>query len=94
MTHRNETLEGKALDLDNDKFYNCEIKKCVLQYAGGGIVLDKCTLQSVGWNFTGAAGRTLDMLHFIYTSTPGGYAFIEQIIEHIKSGGPTSPPVN
>ncbi len=92
MVQKNETVEGKLLDLDADQFHDCTIVRCTLQYGGGGVVLNNCKMQGNSWQFVGAALRTIDILHYVYLT--GGQDVIEHVIRRIKEGEPAPPTVS
>lgn len=71
--HVAKIFEDRTLQIDGQTFVDCEFNRARLMYAGGSEpVFNGCTLRDVTWEFTGAALRTMQVLHFMNEVGPAG----------------------
>jgi hypothetical protein len=70
---------GEEVETDGHAFADCAFQQAVLVYRGGDHPrFDRCTFHSCGWEFRGAALKTVQFLQQINAS-PGGQAFLGEI---------------
>jgi hypothetical protein len=86
-----QTFRDQTLHLDGNTYRKCDIQRCRLVYSGGDpFTLDTCVISNCGFDFEGAAMRTLRTLAFYY-SVPEFRAIAQRIIDDIQRG-PQRPP--
>ena len=67
--------------VDDGTFIGCTFTGTTLHYGGGEHPkFEQCTLDNVGWHFTGAGLRTVQFLQVI-ASSDGGPAFIAHLFK-------------
>jgi hypothetical protein len=67
------------VEADGNHFTGCTFDKVILVYRGGEHPrFDQCTFNGTGWNFAGAALKTIQLLQQIGASQ-GGETFVAQI---------------
>ena len=55
--------DGQPVDVDGTRFVNCTFTTASLRYGGGEHpFFEECTFGEIGWFFTGAALRTIQLL--------------------------------
>ena len=77
---RSQTFTDQAaVETDGAVFVDCNFQSAVLHYGGGEHpTFQNCTIGEVGWYFTGAALRTVQLLQQMNTSE-GGNKFIAEL---------------
>ena len=82
-TYAKESFKNKTIVLDGNSYEECTFDECVLIYEGGNIPeLVGCTFENCGWQFSGAAQRTVLFMKALYHG--GGESVIEATIEELK----------
>jgi uncharacterized protein YjbI with pentapeptide repeats len=55
--------DGEIVDVDDNRFIDCRFDNAQLRYAGGEHPhFENCQVEDIGWYFTGAALRTIQLL--------------------------------
>lgn len=61
---RDKTFKNETVELDGKRFTNCTFDGCVLKYSGGDTEIgSRCSTTGIRPRFTGAAWRTVLLLH-------------------------------
>ena len=78
--YRNREFDGSApLETDGNVYADCNFRETTFIYRGGEHPrFDRCTFHSCGWEFAGAAVKTIQFLQLI-RGAPGGEGFFAQI---------------
>jgi len=72
---------GEQVEVDGHRFVDCTFEKASLRYSGGEHPsFENCTFEDVGWYFTGAALRTIQLLQ-AQNASDGGAAMIAEIFK-------------
>ena len=78
---RDQTIPAAApIDVDGMRFVNCTFEPGIqFRYAGGALpYFEACTITDVGWMFTGAALRTIQLLQ-AQNATGQAQAFLAEM---------------
>ncbi|GHC72835.1 hypothetical protein GCM10007320_08990 [Pseudorhodoferax aquiterrae] len=84
-------IEGQSFDsrpewIDGRHYLRCTFKNTPLVYAGGELPsFESCTLDGVGFQFDGPAGRTLEMMRVLNSL---GAPFVQAAFDFIRSPHP------
>ena len=79
------TYEGEQIELDGNTYTDCRFDNCVLIFKGGDLPsLKDNVFSECGWQFDGAAARTLAFMTAMYHG--GGRELIEQTFENVRQG--------
>ena len=72
--------EGELVDTDGNSFIGCTFNSSSLRYAGGELpVFEDCSFDNMGWYFTDAALRTIQLLQSLNNS--GAEAMIADLFK-------------
>lgn len=72
--------EGETVDMDGNSFVNCAFIGATLRYQGDEHPsFDACRFDQVGWYFTGAALRTIQLLQGINSGDKSGSQMITDL---------------
>ena len=81
---RNYTA-GETVETDETTFVGCTFESSTLRYSGGQLPsFDNCSFRDVGWYFSDAALRTIQLLQQI--NNGGGESGNEMIADLFKPG--------
>ena len=80
--YENRTYEDQTMQLDENEYVNCTFRRCRLQYGGAALKLEGNNFSQCTWEFTDAAGRTVNFMMALYHQ--GGRELIEQTFENIR----------
>jgi hypothetical protein len=76
---------GETVETDETTFIGCNFDSTTLKYSGGQLPsFDQCGFRDVGWYFSDAALRTIQLLQQINNS--GGGSGSEMIADLFKPG--------
>jgi len=71
MLIKNQTFTDDIVQLDGNHFDGCTFRNCRMIFgAVGPIGLVNCGFFDVRWEFIGAAGQTVALLHALTTASP------------------------
>lgn len=84
--HVGQFFAARTVELDGNRYENCNFQGCKLIYRGGNTTLIGCTFSQCDFGFADAAERTLGFLTAMYKDG-GGANVIEGIFDQIRSGG-------
>ncbi|MEJ0064834.1 MAG: hypothetical protein WDM85_04875 [Caulobacteraceae bacterium] len=74
----------ETVQLDGERFSDCEFKNCRLVYRGGEPPkFDNCKFDDVDWRFEDAAARTMAHMKTVWMS--GGKAPVQALIKTITA---------
>lgn len=87
MKFKEKTFKNETIDIDFNKFLNCQFDSCTLVFHGYGVIeMDGCSFKEVNWTFDGAAAKTLQFLKGLYHGAgKGGKDLIELTFNDIRS---------
>ena len=83
-----QTFLDQTIDLDFQKFEDCQFENCKLVYRGFGPVgMGGCSFKNVEWVFADAARNTVSFMTGLYSGAgEGGRELIEGTFENIRRG--------
>lgn len=62
QTIAGKLYQGGVVAMDDKRFVDCVFDSTILEYHGGGIILDGCDLRGARWEFKGKASNTINLL--------------------------------
>ena len=86
MKFNDEHFTDKKIILDENEYYNCDFKNCVIDYSGGKPpTLVDCKFGNPRFSFSGAAVNTLSFMSVVYKEF-GDYGknLMEATFENIR----------
>ena len=87
MRYEKAEFLDSRIELDENEFVDCKFLRCRLVYAGGTPpVLSGCSFTNTGFDFDGAATRTIAFLRGLYHG--GIRPPVDGVIESIKTQKP------
>jgi hypothetical protein len=94
-TYREAVLEGQTVRVDGRRFIACDLRNCVLCYAGGeDFEFRHNHIEGCRWRLEGAAQRGLDFLRWVRheLGEEKGEAFAGKILDYINTPPPEVSP--
>lgn len=70
--HRDETIDGQTLKVEEHVFKNCHLVNCFLVYEGGPFDWQNTSWENCEWVVRGAALQTVQLLQTTGLWKPGG----------------------
>jgi len=85
MEFENELFEGGTVELDGNTYTSCTFRNVVFKYAGTGVTMSNCSLESFSFQFDGDLARGLFTLYQLF-GTEGMLKIIRGFTEPPKTG--------
>jgi hypothetical protein len=57
-----QDFDGQAVQTDAKHFHGCAFRNCTLLYSGAPVIFESCHFSDCRFEFSGAAGRTVQFL--------------------------------
>ena len=80
---RGQCIDGELLEVDGNHFIDCNLTECILQYAGGHVVMERTRVTGCHHVFVGPARLTVNSLESMELVPPNSPFFgLENEILH------------
>ncbi|WP_448662546.1 hypothetical protein ACG3SL_18060 [Sphingomonas sp. CJ20] len=80
MDYVDQLFEGETVTLDGNSFRNCTFRNAVLKYAGTGVEMTECRLESFSFQLDGALAGGLFTLYQLF-GTEGMLKILRGFVE-------------